>query len=117
MISSEQAVALALALPETGVADHHGIPSLRVAGKIFATVPDERHLRVMADEGEIRAAVAEDAAACSEFWWGSRLAAVLVDLRLVEPTLLSELLSEAWRRKAPRRVVREYDARPRTGGG
>jgi hypothetical protein len=55
-----------------------------VQGKIFATIPDERHLRVMAAEGEVLAAVAEDPSACSEFWWGSRLAAVQVDLSLGE---------------------------------
>ena len=32
--------------------------SFRVRGKIFATVPDDTHLRVMVDEIEIRAAVA-----------------------------------------------------------
>jgi hypothetical protein len=109
VIDLDEAIALALALPGTSVQDHHGIPSLRVQGKIFATVPDEQHLRVMAQEGEILAAVAEDASACSEFWWGSRLAAVLVDLRLVDRRLLEELLGEAWRRKAPRRLVREHD--------
>jgi hypothetical protein len=39
--------------------DHHGIASFRVGGKIFATVPDVDHIRVMVDEDEIRAAVAE----------------------------------------------------------
>lgn len=111
MIGIDEAIDLALALPGTSVRDHHGIPSLRVQDKIFATVPDEWHLRVMAGEGEILAAVAEDADACSEFWWGSRLAAVLVDLRLVDRRPLEELLGEAWRRRAPRRLVREYEQR------
>ena len=55
--------AFALSLPEAAQQDHHGIPSFRVRGKIFATVPDDDHLRVMVDEGEIRAAAAENPAA------------------------------------------------------
>ena len=63
--------AFALSLPEAVEQDHHGIPSFRVRGRIFATVPDEDHLRIMVDEGEIRAAVAEDPEAFAELWWGS----------------------------------------------
>jgi hypothetical protein len=63
---------LALALPEAVERDHHGMPSFRVRGKIFATAPGDGHLRVRADEGEIRACVAQDPAAFAEFWWGSR---------------------------------------------
>ena len=55
---------LALGLPEVTEQDHHGIASFRVGGKIFATIPDVDHMRVMLDENEIRAAVAEDRDAC-----------------------------------------------------
>ena len=48
--------------------------SFRVRGKIFATVPDDTHLRVMVDEMEIRAAVAANPDACQELYWGKRLA-------------------------------------------
>jgi len=41
-MTSEQARTLALALPETVEQDHHGIPSFRVRGKIFATAPTRR---------------------------------------------------------------------------
>jgi hypothetical protein len=47
----------ALSLPEVTEQDHHGMPSFRVRNKIFATVPDDAHLRVMASEDVIRAAV------------------------------------------------------------
>jgi hypothetical protein len=110
--SLEHARRLALALPEAVEQDHHGMPSFRVRGKIFATVPDEEHLRVMVDEGEIRACVAQDPAAFAEFWWGSRLACVVVDLGAVDGDQLSELLADAWRRKAPRTLVRTQDAAP-----
>lgn len=99
----------ALALPEALEQDHHGMPSFRVRSKIFATVPDPEHVRVMVDEGEIRAAAAEDPETFEEFWWGSRLACVVVDLRRVDPVQLRELLTDAWRRKAPARLVRAHD--------
>jgi hypothetical protein len=110
MIAMGDARKLALGLPEAVEQDHHGIPSFRVHGRIFATVPDGEHLRIMVDEGDIRAAVAEDPAACEEFWWGSRLACLVVDLRLVARELIEELLTDAWRRKAPKRLVHEHDA-------
>jgi hypothetical protein len=74
MTTLAQARALALGLPEATEPDHHGMVSFRVRGKIFATVPDDTHLRVMVDEMEIRAAVAENPNACQEFYWGKRLA-------------------------------------------
>jgi hypothetical protein len=40
--SAEQARRLALALPEAVEQDHHGRPSFRVAGKIFATLWERR---------------------------------------------------------------------------
>ena len=60
MTTLAQARKIALALPEATEQDHHDMASFRVRGKIFATVPDDTHLRVMVDEMEIRAAVAEN---------------------------------------------------------
>jgi hypothetical protein len=104
-----RAHAFALTLPEAVEQDHHGMPSFRVRGRIFATVPDEDHLRVMVDEGEIRAAVEEDPEAFAEMWWGARLSCVVVDLRVAPPDQVRELLTEAWRRRAPKRLVRAFD--------
>ena len=92
---------LALALPEVVEQDHHGFPSFRVAGKIFATQPDGQHLNVMLDEPAIRAALSIDPAGCEELWWGRRLRGVRVDLTRVRPDLLADLLADAWRRKCP----------------
>ena len=105
----KEARELAFGLPETFEQDHHGIASLRVRGKIFATVPDADHLRIMVDKDDIRAVVAENPASCEEFWWGSRLACIVVDLRSAPRQLVAELLLDAWRRKAPRRLLRDFD--------
>jgi hypothetical protein len=101
--------AFALSLPEAVQQDHHGMPSFRVRGRIFATVPDDDHLRIMVDEGEIRASVSDDPEAFAEFWWGSRLSCVVVDLRRAPADHVHELLTEAWRRKAPKKLVRAFE--------
>jgi hypothetical protein len=109
MMTLSEARELALRLPETVEQDHHGIPSFRVKGKIFATMPDRDHLRIMVDAAGILAAVAEDPEGCEEFWWGSRLACVEVDLRFTPREKVVELLRDAWRRKVPRRLLRDLD--------
>ena len=104
-VSSEQARKLALFLPEAVEQDHHGRPSFRVAGKIFATLWDDEHVNVMLDEDGIRTAIHDAPQACTEVWWGKRLAAVRVDLRRVEAERLADLLADAWERRAPRRLL------------
>ena len=106
MLSPDDARGLALALPEAVEQDHHGRPSFRVAGKIFATLWDEQHLNVMLDEGGILTAVHRDPETCEEVWWGKRRAAVRVDLGRVDRETLAALLADAWEGKAPARLLR-----------
>jgi hypothetical protein len=96
--------ALALALPETVEADHHGRPSFRVGGKIFATLWDATHLNAMLDEDGIRTAVADHPDVCEPVHWGKRLAAVRLDLAAAatDRALASELLTDAWENRAGR---------------
>ena len=100
--------ALALGMPEATERSHHGFPSWRVRGKIFATMPEPGAANVMADEGVIREAVAENPAWCHERWWGKRLAALTVDLGPADDVVVREVVAEAWRRKAPAHVVRAH---------
>lgn len=104
-VSADEARALALALPEAVEQDHHGKPSFRVGGKIFATLWNEGRVNVMVDEGGIRTAIAAAPEACEEVWWGKRLAAVGVALARVERDHLGELLQDAWEQKAPKRLL------------
>jgi len=100
-VSADEARAVALSLPEAVEADHHGRPSFRVGGKIFATLWSDERMNVMLDEGGILTAVAAAPEACQEVWWGKRLAAVGVDLTSVERECLRDLLTDAWEEKAP----------------
>jgi len=106
-VNLDDARTWALSLPEAGEEDHHGMASFRVRGRIFATVPDSTHVRVMVDEMDIRAAVAAHPRACVEFHWGERLACVVVDLDRATPRLVQELITAAWSRKAPRTLARQ----------
>jgi hypothetical protein len=96
---------LALSLPEAMEQDHHGRPSFRVRGKIFATLWDEEHMNVMLDESGILAATQEHPQICEEVYWGKRLSAVRVSLSMAAPELLDDLLREAWSNKAPQGLV------------
>jgi len=98
--------ALALSHPEAYEADHHGFPSFRVTTKIFATLPDDEHLHVMVDEDQIRALAVERPDAYEQLWWGKRLACVRVNLDRADAADVAELLTDAWHRKAPRRLTR-----------
>jgi hypothetical protein len=107
VVSHDELRRIALALPEAVEQDHHGRPSFRVKGKIFATIWDAEHTNVMLDEDGIRTAVHLHPDVCQEQWWGSRLAAVRVDLRRANKGLMSELYADAWEGKAPARLRRD----------
>ena len=104
-VSTDDARATALSLPEAVEQDHHGRPSFRVGGKIFATLWDDDRMNVMLDEGGILTAIDSAPDACEQVWWGKRLSAVGVSLSRVDRQFLEELLTDAWELKAPRRLV------------
>ena len=109
----EEARRLALSLPEATEEDHHGFPSFRVRGKIFATFPDEDHFRVMLDAEETQTAVTANPTAFEELWWGNRLAGVEVRLKKARRGQLLDLLVAAWQRRAPKKLVKELEERDR----
>jgi hypothetical protein len=99
-LSSQEARRLALSLPEAVEQDHHGRPSFRIAGRIFATLWDEDHMNVMVDEAGILTAVQSHPEVCADVRWGKRLAAVRVTLTAADAGLLGDLLNDAYERKA-----------------
>jgi hypothetical protein len=102
--------ALALALPEAEEHDHFGRPSFRVRGKIFATVLEadgRTNLKLPREEHE--ALVASDPETFGTVTWGA-LIRTSVRLDRVDPAELAELVEEAWRGVAPKRLVSAFDA-------
>jgi hypothetical protein len=92
VVTAQQARELALALPEAVEEDHHGRPSFRVRGKIFATLWSDEALNVMPGEAEIHALVQAAPDVCSPVHWGRRLAAVQIRLPAADAALVADAL-------------------------
>jgi len=102
---------LALSLPATSEEPHHDMTSFRVGGKIFATVtPDAARVHVFVEADEVAAYCAEYPGVVEELWWGKRLSGCRVLLKTATTALLREVLTEAWRRRAPKKLRDGFDA-------
>jgi hypothetical protein len=98
---------LALSLPDATEAPHFDMTSFRVNKKIFATVPAEGdRVHVFVDSDEVAAYCAEFPGVVEELWWGKKLSGCRVALAGADAPLMKELLTTAWRRKAPARLLR-----------
>lgn len=107
----EDARTLALSLPGVSEEPHFEKVSFRIRGKIFATLPpDGKHIHIFVEEHEARSVVMQAASVCQELWWGNRLVGVRVNLSPADANLVVELLEEAWRFRAPKRLVAQFYA-------
>ncbi|MGJ0119404.1 hypothetical protein ACQ7HM_09385 [Williamsia sp. MIQD14] len=100
--------ARAAELPEVTVGDHHGMGAIRFRKNVLATRPDDTVVRIMVAEEQIREAVAEFDW-CTTVMWGATPSAVAVTLAEADPTVVVELLTDAWRRRAPKSMVARFD--------
>ena len=98
----EETRGFALSLPGVIEQPHFDKLSWRTGGKIFATVPPEQsHLHIFVEEGEIKPAVEEAPDVFEELWWGKKLVGVRILLEKASPGQVMELLQEAWSLRAP----------------
>ena len=106
MATHEAIRTFALALPEAAEIDHHGFPSFRVAGKIFATLrADPPRLMVKLD-GEDQAnlcAAHPEAIAPVPGYWG-RKGSTFVNYEAIDQATARMLLRLAWTGVAPKRL-------------
>jgi len=96
----------ALALPQSVEQDHHGIPSFRAGGKIFATLRfDPPRLMVKLDPEDQRNLCAghPDIIEAVPGYWGRKGSTFVVYERCDAP-LVEALLRLAWSGVAPRRL-------------
>jgi hypothetical protein len=101
-VTEDDVRSIALALPDTSEAPHHERTSFRVAGKIFATMPpDGDSVNVLLDDEDARAAAEESPDWVELLWWGRKLSGVRVDLAQADADILTELLEDAYRQRAP----------------
>lgn len=110
-----QARRLALALPEAREAPHFDKTSFRVNGKIFATATsDGAYLHVFVNGQERDAALATEPSCTEKLWWGQRVWGVRVKLAAADARFVKTLLAQAWRAKAPKKLVASLPASKRT---
>jgi hypothetical protein len=98
---------IALSFPDAMEADHHGMPSFRVGGKIFATIHvaqprmmakldlEDQHNLSQGHPGLIEPVPGSWGRKGSTFLWYERADEVLVRL----------MLALAWRERAPKRLL------------
>ena len=112
MVTYDEFLVMGLALPTaheriTWGTDH----TLRVGERMFAVgSPGSVHVSVKAARDDQAELVAADPETFSVAPYVGRFGWVRIALERVDPDELRELLTEAWRRTAPKRLVREFDA-------
>ena len=96
----------ALALPEATEEPHFHFSSFRVRGKIFATVPPEAdHMHVFLAQDVRDKALAAEPDFLTELRWGKKVVGLRVLLIAAKSKVVGELLREAWKSKAPARLL------------
>ena len=108
----EDVVAVASRFPEVSEGTSYGTPALRVKDKFLCrlrTNPDALVVRVI-DVGDQQALLQGDPDVffTTPHYDGSPY--VLVRLEIVASETLEELIEDAWRIQAPKRVVKAFDA-------
>ncbi|HEX7307399.1 MmcQ/YjbR family DNA-binding protein [Lentzea sp.] len=103
----DDVIELASRLPETEASAWYRTPALKVAGKGFARLRTEAEggLMLLCDPTEKAALLAsgDEAFFTTPHYDGH--GSILVNLARVDPAQLAELVEEAWRLRAPARLV------------
>ena len=111
MITADELRRVVLSLPEAEERETWGHPTFRVRDKMFAALSDDGRLAsVKATRQEQAALIAAAPETFGVPAYVGRHGWVSIQLATVDPTELGELVVEAWRQTAPRRLVAAYDA-------
>ena len=108
---------IGLALPKTEVSTWYGTPGMKVAGKGFLRLRTEAEggLVVLCDHDKKEMLLNSGDPAFFTTPHYDGYPSILVDLKKVKRAVLKELIVESWRRQAPLKLLREFDA-SRTDG-
>ena len=108
----EDVIAIGSRFPGLEPSTSYGTPSLKVRGKFVCrlrTNPDALVIRVV-DMGEREALLQGEPEAFFSTPHYDGYPAVLVKLERVDPIELAELIEDAWRLQAPKRLVAAYES-------
>ena len=111
MASEDDVRGIALALPETEERSSYGTPGFRVKDRLFARIREPGVLVVwVADEAEKDFLIRADPEKFFTIPHYDGHASVLVRLAAIDRDELAELVTDAWRARAPKRVADAFDA-------
>jgi hypothetical protein len=102
---------IALGLPATTEKRSYGTPGFRVRDKLFARLHDNPELLVVwcTDLAEKEALLASDPSRFTTTAHYDGYPLVLVRIAAVDVDELTELLTDAWRVRAPAKLLRQFD--------
>ena len=110
MASEDDVRAVALSLPETEERPSYGTPGFRVKDRLFARIREPGVLVVWcADEAEQEFLIRAEPEKFFTIPHYDGYARVLVRLDAVNRDELTELLTDAWRARAPRRLAASFE--------
>ena len=102
---------LALGMPDATEKPCFGTPGFYVRKKLFARVKEDgESIVVKVDPGEREALVQEQPDTFVVTPHYEKYAMVIIRLEHADPEELEEMIIEAWRRSAPKRLLADYDA-------
>jgi hypothetical protein len=103
---------IALELPEVEESTWFGTPSMKVRGKGFCRLRSEAEggLVVFLDFDEKEALLEGEPDIFFQTPHYENYPTILIRLDAIDDEYLREMLVESWRRKAPKRVLKEFDA-------
>lgn len=112
MATSEDVRRIALSLPETSEGPLYGTPGFRVKDKAFARLRDDEAVLVawVFGEDDKEALIATEPEVFFTLPHYDGHPSVLVRLAAIDVEALREVLVDAWRARAPRRVREAFDA-------
>lgn len=106
---------LALALPEAGQSTSYGTPAFKVRGTLFARLREQDVLVVKVDIDYREALTRSEPDTYFITPHYEKYPYVLVRLTNVEIEDLRELLTDAWRMSAPKRLAARFEASEHSG--
>jgi hypothetical protein len=106
MISEAKVREFVAGLPETDEHPHFERIAFRVGGKIFGSFrPGESDMNLRLTDGHVETMVAVDDSAYRMVQWGKSRNWLNVNLKRARAEDVRELLEDAWRERAPKRLL------------
>jgi hypothetical protein len=112
MVTEADVRRVALSLPATAEKPSYGTPGFRVKDKLFARIREDGDVLVVwcEDEGEKQALIAAEPEKFFTTPHYDGHPTVLVRFGAIDVDELTELLTDAWRVRAPKKLVAAFDA-------